>query len=434
MVRKELLDFKLNIGEASVDCRPPFSVYTVACGAKISTRDVNSAAFCTNVYADSVTLASKHAFILVTETPLFYEVLLNGEKVGESDAESENSYFDLSGKLISGNNELSFVFSGEDVLPLGIYGKVEFIRTSGALIDKLYLTESLDGDTAEIGISVTTVGSAEGVRVVATLVSSAGQVYYGGLTRGRGKITVKDPLLWWPRGLGVQNLYRLTVNLYGESEIEDTREVRIGIRKISSVITPSSARLEVGDAQLLPMGAVYRFETEADPRVAKKKLKATVSSAATANFNTLVLPLGAKEPPEEFYNDCDLYGILVLREIDGNDDKIFDRLSTLSYHPSLAFVDFVGGERMEEIADKMQRSLPSCDFDFVETAPEYSSILTPASHKTSDTLLSPGQRNLFSDRTIELSGGTIVDTLSGISENYLYPKNLSFFWLSIGTS
>ena len=167
MVRKELLDFKLNIGEESIDCRPPFSVYSVASGAKISTRGAASATFTTNLYADSVALSSKHAFILVTETPLKYEVLLNGERVGESDGESENSYFELAGKLVSGNNELSFVFSGEDILPLGIYGKVEFIRTSGALIDKLYLTQNVEGDTAELGITVTTVGSAEGVRAVA---------------------------------------------------------------------------------------------------------------------------------------------------------------------------------------------------------------------------------------------------------------------------
>lgn len=427
MVRKELLDFKMNIAGESVDCRPPFSVYTVASGAKISTRGATSATFTTNLYADSVAISSKHAFILVTETPLRYEVRLNGERIGESDGESENSYFELTGKLLSGNNELSFVFFGEDVLPLGIYGKVEFIRTSGALIDKLYVTERIEGDSAELGITITTVGSADGVRAVATLVSSAGQVYYGGLIRGRGKITVKNPLIWWPRGLGVQNLYKLTVNLYGESEIEDTREVRVGIRKISSVITPSSSKLEVGGASLLPMGAVYRFDAERDPRVAKKKLKAAISAAAAANFNTIVLPLGAKEPPEEFYTDCDLYGIAVIREIDGSDDKIFEHLATLSHHPSLAFIDFIGGERAELIADRMQSVLPSRDFAFFDESPAYLKTASFSSPKTAEQMLSSGERNLFSEKMESLAGGEIIGILEKISKNYLYPRDIHEF-------
>jgi hypothetical protein len=56
------------------------------------------------------------------------------------------------------------------------------------------------------------IGDKSEVRAVATLVSPTGKIYYSGLADGSGAISIPDPLLWWPSGMGVPNLYDLAVN------------------------------------------------------------------------------------------------------------------------------------------------------------------------------------------------------------------------------
>ena len=185
--------------------------------------------------------------------------------------------------------------TGEGLLHAGVLGKVELLRFSYAMINGLTVTEKHENGTVTLGLRLETVGGIDNVRAVATLVSGSGQIYYGGLTRGRGSILVRDPLYWWPRGLGIQNLYRLTVNLYGDTEVEDTLEVFIGLSSITTV-GGGSALLEANGVRFLPMGAVFRPDSACDPVIARKKTEAAVISAARAGFNTLVVPFGSERP------------------------------------------------------------------------------------------------------------------------------------------
>ena len=45
---------------------------------------------------------------------------------------------------------------------------------------------------------------------------------------GETKITVEDPTLWWPNGLGDQPLYSLTFEIFQNGEKEDTVTKTIG--------------------------------------------------------------------------------------------------------------------------------------------------------------------------------------------------------------
>jgi len=425
MVRQEIRDLKLNIGAESVAIKPPFSVNS-AYEVNKNLQKCASASASAVLRVDSEMLKSKHHALNMRGCNGRFELYLNEELIGES-GKGEDSIFEITGKLSHGDNliEIRFLEMEDALLCSGISGGIEYVRFENAIIKEVSVNRKIESGIVNLGINVTMLGEGDRVRAVATLVSSSGQIYYGGLTRGRGQIVIKDPLYWWPKGLGVQNLYRLTVNLYGESEIEDTKELRVGIRKISTPVNPNSASLEANGVPFLPMGAVVRGIREACPVKYERKLSALITSASMSNFNTLVVAEGVKMP-DKFYELCDINGIIAILEFSGKEDSDFDELVRLSPHPSLALIDIVGaGDDVAGVVDKLHALRPDLEFTNHESAPKYPAAYSLPLEKTYKRMLPSGERNLFSKTAIALMGNASLDILKGISESYLCPSTMA---------
>lgn len=421
MVKKELVDFKLRIGEECLPARTPFSLCSLLSG-----RSAEEVTVETDFSLLSSEIGSKHHYIILYNVRAPFSVYFNGEKMCDALTDEEKIFVDLKDKPTVGENTLSLHFlGGKETLAAGIYGRVEYVRFDNAIIEGITVNQRIDGGVVYLGLGLSALGESENVRAVATLISASGQIYYGGITRGKGSIVIKDPLYWWPKGLGVQNLYRLTVNLYGESEVEDTLETRIGIRKISTPINPASSHLEVNGAPFLPMGAVYHPINENTPTSYSGKLKGIITHAAMAGFNAIVVPASVKAP-DLLYELCDLNGIVVIREFKGESDEDYSELSRLSRHPSLGFVDLAcGADGAICAAEKMQRIRPDLEFTMLERLPTYPAAESLPTRKTYEKLLPRGERNLFSETALELGGGKAIKLLSEISEEYLYPSSIS---------
>ena len=425
MVRKEITDLRLKIGDCDLSVKPPFSVFTQLKANK-SLHNADDASLFAILRMDSEGLKWKHHALLVKGCVGDFTLYLNEEEIGVF-CGGEEALFDLTGRLSHGDNllELRFLATGEELLSSGISGKIEHICFENAIIRDITVDRRIEDSTVNLDIAVTTLGEADHVRAVATLVSSSGQIYYGGLTRGKGHIVIRDPLYWWPRGLGVQNLYKLTVNLYGEHEIEDTREIKIGVRRISTPVNPDSSALEVGGVPFIPMGAVVNSVFDPDPVAREKKIRALVSDAAMAGFNTLVLPLGVTMP-EVFYDLCDVNGIVVIKEFAGSEDEDYRQLMRLSPHPSLGFLDVIcSGEAVASIADRLHTDRPDLEFSNHDRAPKYPSAISLPTQKTCYGMLPAGERNLFSATAMNLMGSAALEMLGAISESYPYPGRLS---------
>ena len=52
---------------------------------------------------------------------------------------------------------------------------------------------------------------------------------------GEGEITIENPQLWWPNGLGDQPLYHVEVSLGSSQEVYDSWRRRIGLRTMTVV-------------------------------------------------------------------------------------------------------------------------------------------------------------------------------------------------------
>ena len=426
MVKQEIKGFKTEYGEYFAEnCNIPLSLRSLGVDKIAPERELRMSA---RVYIDHMTSTYKHVYIKISEAVGAYTVSVNGNPIGSSDGTREACFFDAKAALSQGDNDIVITFESA-TLGSGIFGKAEILKFNGAVIDNISVTQRHEGGTVSILLKMETVGSSEGVRAVATLVSGAGQIYYGGINRGRGTIIVRDPLYWWPKGQGVQNIYKLTVNLYGEMEIEDTLEMQVGLRTVTTVNSADGGLVDVNGARFVPMGCVYAPVERASDAVDEKRLiDAQVTSMARAGVNTAVIPNGSPRICDYFYKLCDAHGIVVIHEVSEIDASVRDLIMRKSHHASFGMIDFVGcGDNIDEQTELLREINPDLEFALYEGGASYGSALSLPGEATITSRIPEDERNLFSE-TLEIEGREkILKLIADVSEGYPYASCLSDF-------
>ena len=427
MVRREIKKFELIYEGGAAECSVPCSVNSVI-GAEIDTAELDRVSFETNIYVDDVALAMKNFYLRLSGIAMPASVFIGNKKIADVDGKTPVYNLNLSGNLEQGDNRLSIRFNSAiagDLTYAGISKAMEIIRFSGAIIDRVFLSQTHSEGKVSLGIKLDLIGDSSAVRAVATLVSSSGQIYYAGITKGEGSIQINDPLFWWPKGQGVQNLYRLTVNLWGESDVEDSATLRIGLRTAEA---GENGAVIVNGTLVLPMGAVFIPECDPDFLTADDRVSACVSSASMAGYNALIIPLGAPTPTEKFYELCDVHGIMVIEEHSSITEAEADALHNRGHHPSLCLIDLIGSAEAEADLARLAERLPNLKTSLADEQPEYIGLPTLPSMKTIAALIPEGERSLFS-RSIEAIAeeGAIQDMLMSVADRYPYPHDLSAF-------
>ncbi|MDD3960318.1 MAG: glycoside hydrolase family 2 protein [Bacteroidales bacterium] len=131
-------------------------------------------------------------------------------------------------------------------------------------------------------------------------------------------VTIKNPKLWWPNGLGEQPLYHFKILLIKKNRTIDRIVETIGLRTLALVQEPDSAGsrffFKVNGAPVFMKGANYIPQDIFLPRVKPSDYEHLIKSAAEANFNMLRVWGGGIYEKEIFYDLCDQYGILVWQD------------------------------------------------------------------------------------------------------------------------
>lgn len=426
MVRREIRAFTAETSLGAVTLDAPFSIASAIASGKLSEAEKEGViAFSADVYADSVALSIKNIYVKLGRFSAPCDVFINETKIGHVDGERLSYLFSASSALVEGNNKLTLEFNDGDRETIGVFAPIEIVRFNNAIIDKISVSQKHDGGAVTVGIRLDMIGNTENVRAVATLTSSAGQMYYAGLTKGRGSITIPDPLYWWPHGHGVQNLYKLTVNLYGETDIEDTVETRIGLRTAETSRSVDGSSITVNGVTVLPMGAIFRAQKDLSSPTLERLTEAFITYAAMANYNTLVIPKDSPRPTERFYDLCDIHGIMVIEEVDGLSDGYVDTLERVTLHPSLVLLDVADCESIEAVAEKLNLAVPELGFSIVDSFASYPSHPSLPHIKALESAVSPAERNPTSLEMEKLSDKeTTGRILLGILEKYPYPSSL----------
>ncbi len=131
-------------------------------------------------------------------------------------------------------------------------------------------------------------------------------------------ISIPDPQLWWPNGMGEQPLYLVVATLRNGRQECDRREFAIGLR----VVEIDRSRLDEGSRFCIRVNGHDVFckggnWVPADAilaRVDRKKYEALVAAAKDANFNMLRVWGGGIYEDPAFYDACDRAGILVWQD------------------------------------------------------------------------------------------------------------------------
>lgn len=147
------------------------------------------------------------------------------------------------------------------------------------------------------------------------------------------EIPVEKPKLWWPNGIGDQNLYDLTVNLKpagvlagGKAAAEiaklapiDSRVYTIGLRTLTVSQDAdewgSEFCFQVNGVKIFSKGANYIPEDCIYSRITPERIEYLISSAARANYNTMRVWGGGYYPSDTFYDLCDRYGLMVWQDL-----------------------------------------------------------------------------------------------------------------------
>ena len=185
-------------------------------------------------------------------------------------------------------------------------------------------------------------------------------------------IKIENPKLWWPRGYGEQNLYKLELKLFKNGVLCDTLRKNIGIRTVEVSRNEDKYGEEfcfcVNSEKIFSMGANYIPQDNILSRITEEKTENLIKQCVAANYNTIRVWGGGYYPEDYFYDLCDRYGLLVWQDfmIACNDvylrkefredliNEAIDNVKRLRHHASLALLcgnnemEWILGNRLEQ--------------------------------------------------------------------------------------
>lgn len=131
-------------------------------------------------------------------------------------------------------------------------------------------------------------------------------------------LSIRNPRLWWPNGMGEPNLYDFKVDLTVNGSAVDSQTERTGIRTVQVVREEDadgrSFYFRINGRPVFAKGANYIPCDNFLPRVTSEIYRRTVQDAADANMNMLRIWGGGTYENDYFYDLCDSLGIMVWQD------------------------------------------------------------------------------------------------------------------------
>lgn len=197
-------------------------------------------------------------------------------------------------------------------------------------------------------------------------------------------MSVTNPQLWWPNGMGQQYLYTAKIKLMVDGKgLVDEAPVTFGIREITTRWNnkTNSREVWVNGRRMFVKGANWTL-SDAMLRLSAERYDAEVGMHNSMNINMLRVWGGGITERPEFYEACDKYGLLIMQDfwITGDcngrwydklkkddtttrrlypDDHALwlasaaDQIKMLRNHPSLAI--WCGGNEIKPPADILKQ-------------------------------------------------------------------------------
>lgn len=165
--------------------------------------------------------------------------------------------------------------------------------------------------------------------------------------KGSGMITIKEPKLWWPNGMGDHPLYTVDTQLLdAEGHPLDQSSKRIGLRTLKMLSGDRAPgglplRFEVNGVEYFSKGANCIPYDSFSNRVTPEIMRRYVADAVAANMNTLRFWGGGYYEEDELFDLCDEMGMVVWLDF---------KFACSSYPtPDAAFMENVKKEAQDQL-------------------------------------------------------------------------------------
>ncbi|HEO71409.1 MAG TPA: hypothetical protein ENN80_09105, partial [Candidatus Hydrogenedentes bacterium] len=161
-------------------------------------------------------------------------------------------------------------------------------------------------------------------------------------------LNIAEPRVWWPVGLGEQELYELELTCSVDGAVSDEAGTRFGIRDFNSYLNSEDWRQYVINGHKVLIRGGAWMTSDMLLRLTRRRYEALVRYAHEAGLNMLRSEGFSIRETDLFYDLCDEYGVMVTQQIFGRnipDENlavacIEDTLLRIRNHPSL--VHFLG--------------------------------------------------------------------------------------------
>lgn len=134
-------------------------------------------------------------------------------------------------------------------------------------------------------------------------------------------LAVKQPRLWWPNGIGKQELYDMQISFETGNKISDCHRLKYGIREITTekCAETGGRKFFVNGQKIYITGGNY-ITSDWLLRFNPERYRDEVRFHAEMNVRMIRVWGGALLERPEFYDACDEYGILVFQDLWGSGD------------------------------------------------------------------------------------------------------------------
>lgn len=337
----------------------------------------------------------------------FAKIFINGEKIAETDNMFRGWRFEIKPFLRAGKNEVRILFESpvkrakflEEKLPYtlpggsphlrkapyhfgwdwgprlvtsGIWRSIGVEAWSGARIEELGIRQDfVEKNKVNLKLEITILADKEESAEIKAVVQGKKKFFKSEkilLNKGKNSkeisFGIDNPDLWWPAGMGEQNLYRITVELYRKGELGDSLSKRIGIRKLVLEQKDDgwgkSFRFAANGVPFFAKGGNWIPADSFPSRVPRQKYETLLSDCVEAEMNMLRVWGGGVYESSVFYDLCDELGIVVWQDfmfacaMFPGDERFLENVrkeaeyvvKELKHHPCLAL--WCGNNECEE--------------------------------------------------------------------------------------
>ena len=208
---------------------------------------------------------------------------------------------------------------GITLTPCGIYGNISITGFDCCRVEHLYTKQKHLKNLVEL-TAIAEVYSPVNQKTVITFYIDGKQkdvscTLKSGLNEVKAGFEIRDPKLWWPNGLGEQNLYTLEVSTADGNE----KSVRIGLRDLKIINEQDeygkSMAFRVNGTDVFCKGADWIPADAFPKRQTRACCNELLESAKEANMNMLRVWGGGQYEYDFFYELCDEKGIMIWQDM-----------------------------------------------------------------------------------------------------------------------